>query len=396
MIKFEDRFIENRGAKMIYFDNSATTKIYPQSLDAFMKTSQRIIGNPSSLHDLGTQATRLLNQARKQIAEILNVASEEILFTSGGTEGDNWILKGTALAKRKFGKHLIISAVEHPAVLESAKQLEELGFEVSIVPVDAYGRVEIDEVESLLRKDTVLVSVMAVNNEIGVLQPIKQIANLLMSYPTVHFHVDAVQAIGKIALEDYLVERVDFATFSAHKFHGPRGVGFIYAKKGKKLEPLITGGGQEFGRRSTTENVAGIVAMAKALRICTEEQAKKRQHMLLIRNYLLESLQTYEKVIIFSKDNQHFAPHILTFGIQGVRGEVLVHAFEEKQIYISTTSACSSKKKTTASTLRAMNIEQKLAETAVRISLDESNTMVEAEQFMIILNHLYEKFSKVN
>ncbi|MGG5317229.1 cysteine desulfurase family protein [Enterococcus sp. AZ072] len=380
---------------MIYFDNSATTNIFPEALDTYVKTSQRIIGNPSSLHDLGTQAQRLLQQARKQTAELLSVQTNEIYFTSGGTEGNNWVIKGTALAKKEFGKHLIISGVEHPAVSRAAHQLETLGFEVSVAPVNKQGFVEVDQLSALIRPDTILVSVMAVNNEMGAIQPIGAISELLDLYPTIHFHVDAVQAIGKVDHSIWLTPRVDFATFSAHKFHGPRGVGFIYWKNGRKLEPLLVGGGQESDQRSTTENVPGIVAMSKALRLYLEKIAQRPTHTGTIRKYLLEALASYEKVTIFSGDDQ-FAPHILCFGVKEIRGEVMVHAFEEKQIYLSTTSACSSRKKVESSTLHAMRVPEYQATTAVRVSLDEANTMAEAEQFMIVFNHLYEKFAKMS
>ncbi|MEO1768199.1 cysteine desulfurase family protein [Candidatus Enterococcus ferrettii] len=380
---------------MIYFDNSATTNIFPEALDTYVKTSQRIIGNPSSLHDLGTQAQRLLQQARKQTAELLSVQTNEIYFTSGGTEGNNWVIKGTALAKKEFGKHLIISGVEHPAVSRAAHQLETLGFEVSVAPVNKQGFVEVDQLSALIRPDTILVSVMAVNNEMGAIQPIGAISELLDLYPTIHFHVDAVQAIGKVDHSIWLTPRVDFATFSAHKFHGPRGVGFIYWKNGRKLEPLLVGGGQESDQRSTTENVPGIVAMSKALRLYLEKIAQRPTHTGIIRKYLLEALASYEKVTIFSGDDQ-FAPHILCFGVKEIRGEVMVHAFEEKQIYLSTTSACSSRKKVESSTLHAMRVPEYQATTAVRVSLDEANTMAEAEQFMVVFNHLYEKFAKMS
>lgn len=329
---------------MIYFDNSATTPIYPQALDTYIKVSQRIIGNPSSLHDLGNQANRLLEQARKQIADLIQVKPSEIFFTSGGTEGDNWVLKGTALEKKSFGRHIIISNIEHPAVSETARQLAENGFELSIAPVDEHGFVIVDELAKLIRKDTILVSIMAVNNEIGSIQPIQAISDCLANYPTIHFHVDAVQAISKVSQEQWLTPRVDFATFSAHKFHGPRGVGFIYWKHGRKLAPLLTGGGQENDQRSGTENVAGIVSMAKALRLYTDKKAEKPEHTSTIRRYLIEALQEYSNVTVFSKETPDFAPHILCFALKGIRGEVLVHALEEKQIYTSTTSACSSRK----------------------------------------------------
>lgn len=380
---------------MIYFDNSATTAIYPLALDTYVKTSQRIMGNPSSLHDLGTQASRLLQQARKQIAELLTVQTNEIFFTSGGTEGDNWVLKGTAIAKRDYGNHIIISSVEHPAISRTAAQLSELGYEVSIAPVDEKGFVIVDKLKELIRPETILVSVMGVNNEIGAIQPIEEISKILESYPKIHFHVDAVQAIGKVDQAKWLTSRVDFATFSAHKFHGPRGVGFIYWKTGKKLAPLLNGGGQESGQRATTENLPAIVAMSRALRMHLEKKKERPNHTAVIRQYLKEALSGYDKVAIFSGDD-NFAPHILTFGIKGIRGEVLVHALEEKQIFVSTTSACSSRKKVDSSTLHAMNIPHDIATTAVRVSLDEANTMAEAEQFMIVFNHLYNRFSKIN
>ncbi|MGX7150877.1 cysteine desulfurase family protein [Enterococcus ureasiticus] len=381
---------------MIYFDNSATTPIYPQALDTYIKVSQRIIGNPSSLHDLGNQANRLLEQARKQIADLIQVKPSEIFFTSGGTEGDNWVLKGTALEKKSFGRHIIISNIEHPAVSETARQLAENGFELSIAPVDERGFVIVDELAKLIRKDTILVSIMAVNNEIGSIQPIQAISDCLANYPTIHFHVDAVQAISKVSQEQWLTPRVDFATFSAHKFHGPRGVGFIYWKHGRKLAPLLTGGGQENDQRSGTENVAGIVSMAKALRLYTDKKTEKPDHTSTIRRYLIEALQEYSNVTVFSKETADFAPHILCFALKGIRGEVLVHALEEKQIYTSTTSACSSRKKMASSTLHAMKVPDSLATSAIRVSLDESNTIAEAEQFMIIFNQLYKKFLVLN
>lgn len=388
-------FFRERVLPLIYFDNSATTAIYPQALHTYTQVSQRIIGNPSSLHDLGNQSNRLLQQSRQQIADTLSVQPTEIAFTSGGTEGDNWVLKGTALAKKAYGNHLIISSIEHPAVSETAAQLSELGFEVSVAPVDGQGFVDVDALSALIRKETILVSVMAVNNEIGSIQPIKAIAAVLEEYPTIHFHVDAVQAITKVPQEEWLPKRVDFATFSAHKFHGPRGVGFIYWKKGRKLAPLLTGGGQESNQRSGTENVPAIAAMAKALRLAAEQKAERPKHVQLLKQYLLEALASYEKVTVFSGSDA-FAPHILCFSLKGIRGEVLVHAFEEKQIYISTTSACSSRKKMASSTLHAMQVPNDLATSAVRISLDESNTMAEVEQFLIVFHQLYQKFSKIN
>ncbi|WP_342986288.1 cysteine desulfurase family protein [Streptococcus parasanguinis] len=379
---------------MIYFDNSATTKPYPEALATYTEVATRIWGNPSSLHNLGSQATRILEASRKQIAELIGKKADEIYFTSGGTEGDNWILKGVAFEKAPYGKHIIVSDIEHPAIKESAAWLKTQGFEVDYAPVDARGFVKVDALASLLRPDTTLVSVMAVNNEIGSIQPIHDIAALLEDRPTISFHVDAVQALAKVATEVYLPERVDFATFSSHKFHGLRGVGFVYIKEGKKITPLLTGGGQEKEMRSTTENVAGIAATAKALRLAMENQeafASKTQQM---REVIRKELANYPDVTIFSGED-HFAPHILTFGIKGVRGEVVVHAFEEFDIYISTTSACSSKAGKPAGTLIAMGVDKSIAQTAVRLSLDLENDMSQVEQFLTKFKLIYEQTRKV-
>ena len=379
---------------MIYFDNSATTKPYPEALATYTEVATRIWGNPSSLHNLGSQATRILEASRKQIAELIGKKAEEIYFTSGGTEGDNWILKGVAFEKAPYGKHIIVSDIEHPAIKESAAWLKTQGFEVDYAPVDARGFVKVDALANLLRPDTTLVSVMAVNNEIGSIQPIHDIAALLEDRPTVSFHVDAVQALAKVATEVYLPERVDFATFSSHKFHGLRGVGFVFIKEGKKITPLLTGGGQEKEMRSTTENVAGIAATAKALRLAIENQedfASKTQQM---KEVIRKELANYPDVTIFSGED-HFAPHILTFGIKGVRGEVVVHAFEEFDIYISTTSACSSKAGKPAGTLIAMGVDKSIAQTAVRLSLDLENDMSQVEQFLTKFKLIYEQTRKV-
>lgn len=379
---------------MIYFDNSATTKPYPEALETYMQVASKILGNPSSLHRLGDQATRILDASRQQIADLIGKKSDEIFFTSGGTEGDNWIIKGVAFEKVQFGKHIIVSAIEHPAVKESALWLTSQGFEVDFAPVDEKGFVDVEALADLIRSDTTLVSIMAVNNEIGSVQPIEDISKLLADKPTISFHVDAVQALAKIPTEKYLTERVDFATFSGHKFHGVRGVGFVYIKYGKKITPLLTGGGQERDYRSTTENVAGIAATAKALRLSMEKldffTSKTGQMKAVIRQALLD----YPDIFVFS-DEEDFAPHILTFGIKGVRGEVIVHAFEDYDIFISTTSACSSKAGKPAGTLIAMGVDKDKAQSAVRLSLDLENDMSQVEQLLTKLKLIYNQTRKV-
>lgn len=380
---------------MIYFDNSATTPVWPEVLATFDQVTKQIWGNPSSLHKLGEPAWNLLEQSRRQIAQLLGALPSEIIFTSGGSEGDNWVIKGTALAKRQFGKHIITSSVEHAAVRNAMAQLEELGFEVTYLPVDQTGRVKPADVQAALRSDTILVSIMAVNNEIGTIQPIKEIGEILQAYPRVHFMVDAVQALGK-GLDDVVFsDRVDFATFSAHKFHALRGTGFVYAKQGRQLAPLINGGGQERGQRSGTENVAGFAAMARAIRLVKEKEAQSVKQEQAVRTAIFKHLQQFDHVHLFSDLTPQFASHVLCFAIEGVRGETVVHAFEDHDIYISTTSACSSKKQAEASTLAAMKVPTRLAESAVRISLGDQNTLADAAAFNQAFDQVYAGFQKI-
>jgi len=380
---------------LIYFDNSATTPVWPEVLATFDQVTKQIWGNPSSLHKLGEPAWNLLEQSRRQIAQLLGVLPSEIIFTSGGSEGDNWVIKGTALAKRQFGKHIITSSVEHAAVRNAMAQLEELGFEVTYLPVDQTGRVKPADVQAALRSDTILVSIMAVNNEIGTIQPIKEIGEILQAYPRVHFMVDAVQALGK-GLDDVVFsDRVDFATFSAHKFHALRGTGFVYAKQGRQLAPLINGGGQERGQRSGTENVAGFAAMARAIRLVKEKETESVKQEQAVRTAIFKHLQQFDHVHLFSDLTPQFASHVLCFAIEGVRGETVVHAFEDHDIYISTTSACSSKKQAEASTLAAMKVPTRLAESAVRISLGDQNTLADAAAFNQAFDQVYAGFQKI-
>ena len=389
-------FLEREGVVMIYFDNSATTQAAPAVLETYTTVSQKIWGNPSSLHNFGETAFHLLEQSRQQIADLLGVQGHEIFFTSGGTEGDNWVLKGTAIEKRAFGKHLITTAVEHPAIHNSMEQLKELGYEVTYLPVDQEGRINVADLKAAIRPDTILVSTMAVNNEIGTIQPLLEVAELLKQYPKIHYHIDAVQGIGKGIQNMIMNDRVDFVTFSGHKFHATRGVGFIYARNGRKLAPLMNGGGQESNWRSGTENLPAIAGMAKALRLLLTDEADKVARERAIKQRIYEHIKSLPKVTIFSQPTAGFAPHILCFTINGVRGETIVHAFEDQGIYISTTSACSSKKHLASSTLMAMHVQVNIATSAVRVSLDENNTLAEADQFIKVFDQLYQKFSKIN
>lgn len=371
---------------MIYFDNAATTKIYDDALTSYVQVSQKFFGNPSSLHQLGVDAHQVLTKARAQVASLLSVLPEEIFFTSGGTESNNWAIKGTALEKSVFGKHIITTKIEHPSVFQTCKQLERFGFEVTYLDVDSKGIVSVDQLKENLRKDTILVSVMAVNNEVGAVQPIAEIAKVLEEYPSIHFHVDAVQAVER-ASQLLAIGRIDLLSLSAHKFHGPRGVGIMYKKFGRKIQALLTGGGQEKGERSTTENLPGIVATTKALRMAQEEKSVTGD----LRSKLWKELATKPEIRIFSPEDG--ASHVLCFAIKGVRGEVVVHAFENHGIYISTTSACSSKKADSSSTLYAMDVPTEWATGAVRVSFSNDNTKEEVEQFINVLHQLMKQFS---
>ena len=370
---------------MIYLDNAATTKIYDDALTSYVQVSQKFFGNPSSLHQLGVDAYQVLTKARTQVASLLSVQPEEIFFTSGGTESNNWAIKGTALEKSVFGKHIITTKIEHPSVIQTCKQLERFGFEVTYLDVDSKGMISVEQLKESLRKDTIIVSVMAVNNEVGAVQPIAKISQVLEAYPSIHFHVDAVQAIERVS---HLLAngRIDLLSLSAHKFHGPRGVGILYKKSGRKIQALLTGGGQEKGERSTTENLPGIVAATKALRMALEEKSITGE----LRNQLWNELVQKPEIRIFSPEEG--ASHILCFAIKGVRGEVLVHAFENHGIYISTTSACSSKKADSSSTLYAMDVPTEWATGAVRVSFSNDNTTEEVEQFVEVLHQLMKQF----
>lgn len=378
---------------MIYLDNSATTKPYEEVLDTFLKVSSEYYGNPSSLHEFGSKAEMLLTQARKQMAELLQVKPQEIYFTSGGTESNNLAIKGSAFQFRNRGNHIIISGVEHPSVFEAATSLKQFGFRVSILPVNKEGRVSVKDLEKEITGDTILVSIMHVNNEIGTIQPIEEIGKFLSPYSKVLFHVDYVQGAGKIPL-NLKEHHIDLCSISAHKFHGLKGTGLLYVREGVSLSPLLSGGGQEGTYRSGTENVAGIVAMAKAYRLTMERQKKELKHLYEMKEKFFHELKQIEEVILHTPE-KHSAPHIINFSVQGFKGEVFVHALEKKGIYVSTTSACSSKKKGISSTLSAMGVDSSTAEGAIRISLSYENTMDEVVRTIEVMKEQIKKLREV-
>jgi cysteine desulfurase len=378
---------------MIYFDNSATTKPYKEVLDSFVTVSSEYFGNPSSLHRIGGQAEKLLSQARDQLAKLLKVKPSEIYFTSGGTESNNMAIKGAALTNRNKGRHIITSSVEHASVMAVMEQLTGEGFDITYLPVDQEGRVSVTEVEKAIRKETILVSIMQVNNEVGTIQPISEIGEMLKKYPTILFHVDSVQAIGKVPL-DLNRNRVDFCSLSAHKFHGLKGTGILFVREGVRLTPLLSGGNQERKLRSGTENVAGFVAMAKALRMTMGKSELGLANMKKIQSSLRKGLNEIEGVKIHTP-LEGAAPHILNFSLEGIKSEVFLHALETDGVFVSTTSACSSKKKSPSKTLLAMGVSEEVADSSIRISLTFDNTLEEARAAMTAINKYANQLRKV-
>ncbi|PZF88192.1 cysteine desulfurase NifS [Listeria ivanovii] len=375
---------------MIYFDNSATTKPNNAVLETYSKVASTYFANPSSLHRFGAKSKELLDVSRKQIATMLEVLPEEIIFTSGGTEGNNLAIKGLAYSYQNRGKHIITSSIEHPSVRLVMEQLEEEGFSVTYLKVDRNGVINLTELEQALSEETILVSIMGVNNEVGSIQPLQEIGQLLAKRADTFFHVDFVQGIGKIPLQlkEY---HVDLLTISGHKFHALRGTGALFKRKNVHLHPEIIGGGQEMGYRSGTENLAGTVALAKALRLALEQ---KQTDLLAIRDFLLTEIATMPDMSVHTK-KAVAAPHIICFSAKGHRGEILVHALEKEDIYISTTSACSSKQKLASSTLKAMGVTDEEATGAVRVSLGYENRLSEAQIFIQKLQEIIENLNKV-
>ncbi|MEW9671022.1 cysteine desulfurase family protein [Ammoniphilus sp. 3BR4] len=366
---------------MIYFDNGATTAPYPEVVEAMTSVMQKYYGNPSSLHHLGVESEKILNQSRSLAAKFLGVQPGEIAFTSGATESNNMAIKGVSFQYQNRGKHIITTAIEHPAVFDVCKQLEDFGFQLTVLPVNEAGVIDPDDVESAIRPDTILVSIMHVNNEVGSVQPIEEIGNRLKKYPKLFFHVDAVQGFGKLPVEPNRWG-ADLVSLSAHKFHGPKGTGLLFVRKGIELSPIMVGGGQEGGLRSGTENLAAIVGMVKAMRMAKEKLDSNPQTLFEMRNRIWESLNQWEGCRMNTP--REGAPHIVNISLPGLKSEVILHALEDKQIFVSTKSACSSKVDRPSRVLMAMNAGEANARSSLRISLSYMNTMTEVEQFLTI------------
>lgn len=373
--------------KEVYLDNSATTRPFEDVVCSMEETLDFLYGNPSSLHTKGFESERVLKKSRKIIANSLGKKESTITFNSGGTEGDNNVLQCVARDRRRVGKTIITTEVEHPAILETCKFLEKEGFNIIKVSVDEYCNPNLDELQSYLSKDVILISAMAVNNEVGTMFPIKKINEIKGG---ALFHSDAVQAYGKLDMNGF---EGDFLTASGHKIHGPKGIGFLYKKSGLRLSPLIYGGNQESGYRSGTENVPGIVGMAKATELIVPNIQENYEKVKMLWRRLKKGVLDIGDVIINSPDN--CTPYILNASFMGTRGEVILHRLESKGIFVSTGSACSSNKNSKSHVLKAMGKTDKEIEGAIRFSLSIQNTAEEIDAVLTVLEDAVKKFRKL-
>ena len=362
-----------------YLDNSATTKVFDSVRDVVVKTMSEDYGNPSSMHLFGMRGENYVKEARKTIASVLKATEKEIIFTSGGSESNNMALIGAAEANKRAGKHIITTGIEHASVSATMKYLEGLGYEITYLPVDNTGKVDLESLRQSLREDTILVSVMYVNNEIGTIEPIEEIGRIIKEYnKSILFHVDAIQAFGKI---DIVPKRlnIDLMSVSAHKIHGPKGVGFIYIKEKTKVKPIIYGGGQQNGMRSGTENVPGIAGLSQAVKEIYKDLKSENQKITELKDYFIDRVSELEGVTINSKKGSVGAPHIISVSVEGIRSEVLLHALEERGVYVSAGSACSSNKPAVSATLKAIGVKKELLDSTVRFSLSVFTTKEEID-----------------
>lgn len=371
-----------------YLDNSATTRCYGEVKDIVVKTMLEDYGNPSAMHTKGVQAEQYVKDAASKLARILKVTEKEILFTSGGTESNNLALIGGAMANKRAGNHIITTAVEHAAVARPVEFLKEQGFDVTILPVDEQGVIKLDVLEAALREDTILVSTMYVNNEVGSVMPVEKIAALVHEKsPKAIYHVDAIQAFGKFRIYPKKAG-IDLLSVSGHKIHGPKGVGFLYISSKAKVQPMILGGGQQNGMRSGTDNVPGIAGLGVAAEKIYTDLDKKVEHLYQLKERMAKGLEELGDVIINGMPLRQGAPQILSVSFMGIRSEVLLHTLEEKGIYISAGSACSSHKRKASATLTAMGMPASQIECTVRISFSEENTFEEIDYCLDILKEI--------
>lgn len=352
----------------VYLDNSATTRCFEEVAQLMTKIMCQDYGNPSSLHHKGVEAEHYLRYARETLAKILKVNEKEILFTSGGTESDNIALIGTAMANHRTGRHLITTQIEHPAIIQTMHYLEDQGFRVTYLPVDKQGRIRLEDLQKAITRETILVSIMHTNNEIGTLEPITEAGELIKrTNPRTLFHVDAVQGFGKFRIYPSRL-KIDLLSVSAHKIHGPKGVGFLYRNDKIKISPIIYGGGQQRGMRSGTENVPGIAGLARAAELMYENLDADMERLYGLREMFIQGVSRIGDVKFNGCMGNESASHIVSVSVRGVRSEVLLHALEDRGIYVSAGSACSSNKPQPSETLKAIGVEKELLDSTIRFS----------------------------
>lgn len=363
----------------IYFDNGATTRALPQVREIMDEVLEKEYGNPSSMHMKGFDAEKYVNHAKEIIAKSLKVDPKEIYFTSGGTEANNLALIGTAFANKRERKHIITSCIEHASVYNPLSFLEDEGFEVTYLPVDEHGIVDLEALKKALRKDTLMVSIMCVNNEIGAIEPVEEIGKIVKSFdPKILFHTDCIQAYGK--LNCYPKKwKADMISVSGHKIHGPKGIGFIYIKNGTKIKPIIWGGNQQKGMRSGTENVPGIAGLSLAAKTIYNNLDKKVEKMRMLKQHFIEGVEKIENTTIHGLYDETSAPHIISVGIAGIRSEVLLHALEDKEIYVSSGSACASNHPAISGVLKGIGAGKEYLDATLRFSMSEFTTEEEID-----------------
>lgn len=374
---------------MVYLDYSATTPVSEEVLDSFIKCSRKYIGNPNSLHKLGVDAKNIIDASTKQIKDLLNLDDEEVIYTSGATEANNLAIKGICLKYKNRGKHIITTPLEHSSIYGPINYLLDYGFDVSFVKLDNNGLVDLEDLKNLIREDTILISINAINSELGIKQPIEEIGKMLKDYPKIYFHSDLTQAIGKVKID---IKDLDLFSFTAHKIYGIKGIGCLVKKKKVIINPIIHGGISTTTYRSGTPTVSLIVSFAKALRLALENFDNKYNHVLEINNYIKNRLQNYDKVFINS--NSKSIPHILNISVIGVKPETLLHALEEDSIYISTQSACSSNSALSKAVLGVTN-DEKRAKSSVRISISYLTTMLDADLFLKSFDKCYKRLTNL-
>ena len=372
----------------VYFDNSATTKVFDCVRDIVVKTMTEDYGNPSAKHKKGMEAEQYVRRAAAQIAKTLKVQEKEILFTSGGTESNNMALIGTAMANHRAGKHLITTRIEHASVYNPMAWLEQQGFEVTYLGVDEQGHISLEELRKAIRPDTILVSVMHVNNEIGAIVPVEEIGAMLHEVnPSILFHVDAIQSYGKLQIRPKKAQ-IDLLSASGHKIHGPKGVGFLYIDQRVKIHPLIYGGGQQRDLRSGTENVPGIAGLGAAAEEIYRNHEEKMERLIGLKDYFISRIGEIPEAVVNSLPGKEGAPQIVSVSFSGVRSEVLLHALEDKGIYVSSGSACSSNHPAISGTLKAVGVKRELLDSTLRFSFGMFNTREEADYTIDMLKEL--------